>query len=173
MKSLLLALTAILLSVLFVISCDKERVETVETEITQETVAGFRADDKEKHIFYIAWDPGRQRHGCEGFGMCNVEACGFCCTLHGEIVPCDNNNSNNQSMSSVGTVEIDAAMGIGILTYKLNPNIYIENTAINNRGVFYIDNDIIMDDIIILAGNYQYDLNVGNYGGYTIDVIEN
>lgn len=170
MKNLLLALTAILLSVLFVASCDKEEVETVETEVTQEATVGFR--EQQRHIFYVAWERnGRTKYNCDKFGMCNVVACAFCCTENGEIVPCDH-TSNSQKIYNTGTVSIDVVTGTGELTYKLNPNDAQQNDAIINQKTYYIDQDFYVENVKVLEGEYLYDANVGEHGGYIVPVVK-
>lgn len=172
MKKLLLAFAAILLSILLVVSCDKEEVETVEVEVTQEASVGFRADEKKKHIVHVAWDGnGRTKHNCDKFGMCNVVACAFCCTENGEIVPCDPVN-NSENIYNAGTISIDVLTGTGELIYRLNPNDAQQNDAINNQKTYYVDQDFYVDNIKILEGEYIYNANIGEYGGYTIPVIE-
>lgn len=173
MKSLVLALSVIILSLLFAFSCDKEELTEVKEEVKQETNVSFR--EKEKHIFYVAWDRnGRTKHDCDKFGMCNVVACAFCCTENGEIVPCDdsNSNSNSQNIYNTGTISVDVATGLGNLTYKLNPNDAQQNDAINNQWTYYIDEDFYIDNVKILEGEYPYDASVGEYGGYIVPVVE-
>jgi hypothetical protein len=171
MKNLALAFSVIILSLLFVFSCDKEELKEVKEEVKQETDVGFR--EREKHLFYVAWDGnGRTKHDCDKFGMCNVVSCGFCCTENGEIVPCNNSTNSSQNIYNTGIVSVDVGTGEGNLTYKLNPNDAQQNDAINNQLTYYIDEDFYIDNVKILEGEYPYDASVGDYGGYIVPVVE-
>lgn len=172
MKKLALAFSVIVLLLVLTFSCDKEDFREVKKEAQQEANVGFRK--KRKHIFYVAWDGnGRTKHDCDKFGMCNVIACAFCCTENGEIVPCDDSNTNNnQNIYNTGIISMDLATGIGDLTYKLNPNDPQQNDAINNQWTYYVDEDFYVENVKILAGEYLYDASVGEYGGYIVPVVE-
>lgn len=169
MKNLFLGLLALSLSFFIVISCDKTEVQEVEEDVKSEQSAGFRADDKKRHIIFISWNPGRPNHDCTGFGMCNTQICGFCCTVNGEIVPCN----EGQSTTNSGSIIINSNSGVGTMEYALDINDPVEAGAIDNQSTFYIDENIEVDGAVILEGEYAYNPSIGTHGGYIINAVEN
>ena len=101
--------------------------------------------------------------------MCNVEICGLCCTVNGQIVPCDEGGGT----TSTGTIVIDDNSGVGTMIYALDINDPQEANIINNGSAFHVDEDMAVTGVLILQGDYSYDPSIGNYGGYTIDAVEN
>lgn len=51
---------------------------------------------------------------------------------------------------------------------KLNPSNADEKNAIDNQLTFYIDVDIVKTYTILKAGSYNFNPNIGNFGGYEL-----
>jgi hypothetical protein len=118
---------------------------------------------------YITWASfGRELLACLGFGLCHFDACFNCCTENGNIVECPTSIPQMRA----GIIRIEDGQSEGILTIKLNPNDPEQENAINNTLTLYVDEDIDNDGYIIHEGQYSYDPNVGNDGGYILNVTE-
>jgi len=122
------------------------------------------------HVFFIEWDGewGRTSKGCKGFGLCNFDSCWFCCEQDGCIIKCP----SIEKMYGAGIVDINPKDNTGFLTIKLNPENKIENTAINNKEILYIDEDIVNCGITLFKGEYVFDKQIGTYGGYKVNAKE-
>ena len=121
-------------------------------------------------LFFSDWDGrwGRIKRNCDGWGFCDAHSCFFCCVDANNdyaIVDCETGEPVAQN-SIPGT--LNPATNEGYFNIELNPSVQIEADAIQNKEVFYIDEDIIADDLLIHKGDYSFDTSIGSYGGYKI-----
>ncbi|MCX6258116.1 MAG: hypothetical protein NTW49_09525 [Bacteroidia bacterium] len=100
--------------------------------------------------------------------MCNYTDCWFCCIDDetGQIVDC----KTGLPIEKCGTVEVDTVAMEGTLTIELNPKYDDQKNAINNALTLYIDDDLSSNLFTILKGEYQFDDQIGKYGGYLVPV---
>lgn len=141
-------------------------VDSTENNINE----NYLKKEKEFHFHYADWDSwGRTSKSCSGFGLCNYVDCWFCCTEHGVVVDCYDQNR----VVNGGEIIIYDETKTGYLTIKLDPTKSEHLNAINNRQTLYIDNNISSVKTTLLKGEYQFDSSVGNFGGYIINALEN
>lgn len=157
MKKILLS--GMLLSFLFV-GCEKQNIEptTIITKSKDSDTDDKTKTPNSKTIVMVEWDDwGRKKKECNGWGLCNANW-----FPKSEI----GNYSSN--------LEYDAVLGSYYTDILLPENLYpIEE----EYEVFYVDEDIILTtseepsvgtDLTIPEGEYEYDVNIGTYGGYKI-----
>jgi len=162
MKKIIFLITIVtILSTFFLVSC--ERGEELEDNKIENGI-----DKKiEYHIHYATWDEwGRAKKNCKGWGLCNYNGCWFCCTDGGVIVDCDSTTKVQNS----ATIIIDKETNQGFFIIELDPLIEIQNDAIINEKIFYIDEDIIEGNTILHKGEYNFDIQVGKHGGYRLNI---
>lgn len=110
---------------------------------------------RKKVIFDAHWTEwGRTSRACAGWGLCNFESCWACEPLG----------------KYSGKIEVDEDTKNGYLYVSLDPSEKIQNTAIQNKEVFYVDKDIEDKNAIIHQGEYKFDSSVGKNGGYKVNV---
>lgn len=165
-------LSAIYLAVLFT-SCTKEGesglVSANKTSIKTKHKTEIKTNTVTYHIAYATWSSwGRAGLYCLGWGLCEFEGCFNCCTENSNIVDCP----TSMPQEKAGIIKIENGQNEGILTISLNPNYNEQENAINNQLTFFVDDDIDNDGYIIHKGEYSFDSNVGNYGGYILNVTE-
>lgn len=166
MKKIVFIITLVIsLSAIVLTSC--EQSENLE----ENSIENGISKKKEFHIHYATWDEwGRASKKCKRWGLCNYEGCWFCCTENGVIVDCDDNSSQQNEIQNAAKIIINKETNEGFFIIELNPLIEIENTAIINEKIFYIDEDIIKENTILHQGEYSFDKNVGKYGGYKLNI---
>lgn len=148
MKKLLL--NAVIITSLMFGSCDKESDSTTEGDIA--TIAN------RYYIYYAHWDEwGRSSRNCAGWGLCNFDDCWFC--------DVDNRPSKNQAK-----VIFDKETGEGHMYIELKISDPQQADAINNESKFYIDEDIEKPNSILLKGVYDFQPEIGKYGGYKLAI---
>lgn len=175
MKTLMKIIGGLFFSGLVIIACTKNEqseisnVEAVSQSATKSSSANIA--EREFHIFYASWDEwGRTRKNCEGWGLCNAVSCWFCCTDDkGNIVSC----KDNQRIPKSGIVTIDAETLEGELVIELDPSFEDQNNAITNALELFIDEDLQTEDFTILSGIYDFNPEIGNSGGYKVNVSGN
>ncbi len=164
MKKIFFLVTSItLLSIFFLISCQEN--ENYEKNTTESGIN----KKVEFHIHYATWDEwGRAKKNCKGWGLCNYSGCWFCCTDGGVIVDCDSASKIQNS----ATIIVNDRTKQGFFIIELDPSITIQNEAIINKKIFYIDEDIVFENTILHKGEYSFNEQVGEYGGYKLNVTE-
>jgi len=120
-------------------------------------------------IVIVAWDWGRPKRECKGFGFCNVVW--FPDFKEKDI---DNNFENNASVlevDSVGRLYTDLILSKPIDTSNLSkiPSLAIDMPLIA-RDTSNIHNDTTL---IVPKGSVQFNPNIGNYGGYRVFLKKN
>lgn len=126
---------------------DKQQFSNVKSENNKSLTS-------KKYIYHATWDAwGRTSQGCKGFGLCHFQSCWFC-----EV----GGNKNS------GEIEIDESTKQGYLYIKLDPSDKVQDRAIIEKFVLYIDNDLFNNDVTLYKGNYIFDSKIGNYGGYKV-----
>jgi hypothetical protein len=168
MKKYLFLLAVLTLSF---ISCSDNEESIIKTEtISQEYDVNYntftKAEPVKFHLIYVNWDSwGRTSRDCRGFGLCNYSSCTFCCTdANDNVVDC---NSYGRIANS-GIVTIFDETKQGYLIIKLSPADEYHLSVINNKEILYIDNDLTNEKLVLLKGEYLFDTNIGDYGGYKI-----
>jgi hypothetical protein len=165
-----LSFLAVILAVLSIVyACsrtevidDEQKPAPAERKKTQFTKSAAKADTT-KVLFRAIWSEfGRTSRNCDGWGLCNLQSCWFCCWSNDVIVDCP----SNQRFANAGTVELDKVTGEGTLTIELVPWDESHVEAIRSQPVMFIDEDIITEDFVVYAGEYLYNKTVGEYGGY-------
>jgi hypothetical protein len=86
-------------------------------------------------------------------GLCRFWDCWFC---------------DIEDMAYFGEVKFDDQTMQGFLTIALDPTDSLSNIAIQNRLRFYIDQDIDNGSSILHRRQYNFNANIGSYGGYKI-----
>jgi len=162
----------ILLVVISFFSCDKSEVVTDENiQTTNQSFNSLNSSKVRFYIYYSTWDEwGRKKKDCKGWGLCNYTDCWFCCIddYSDQVVDCE----NSQRIENVGIVTIDTETDTGHMVIELDPSISIQNDAIVNQKILYIDYDIVTDNSVVHADDYLFDPNVGSYGGYILNVTQ-
>ena len=151
--------TLIILFMFFIglVSCNKEK-DLIKDNLN-ETTHNETNKTKRKVIYYATWDEwGRAKKDCDGWGLCNFVDCWFC----------DNGESNYS-----GIIDLNVNDTLGQLIIELNPADELQNEAIKQKKIFYIDQDIINNIATIHSGEYLFDPNVGEIGGYKVDITIN
>lgn len=121
------------------------------------------------HIFYATWDGWGHGEDCSGWGLCQFISCLFCCTdENGDIVDCD----SGVPIYNSGTIDINSNSSEGFMTINLNPNDSAQNVAINNQKPLYIDSDLQDSHFTLHKGTYQFNSEIGNHGGYSVNVTK-
>lgn len=162
-KNLLKFVFVSLITIFGVASCNTEENHLIENQSYQDVSFFEKSGDPTFHIIYVTWEEfGRTSRSCAGIGLCEALGCAFCCVDNGTIVDCPTNKSREKS----GIVKINMDTNRGFLFIPLNPIFEEENDLINNRPNFFIDEAITVSDIIIHEGEYLFDSEVGNHGGY-------
>lgn len=161
-----------MLSSFFLLSCE-ENSENLSTTKTTSQIMLKAAEEPAEKTFYIYFNNGewgRKSKECKGFGYCSATSCWFCCVDANEnIVSC----KDNKEVAGGQIAIIDPSSGNGYIHIKLDPAKTDEADAIANKSVFYIDEDINVDNkLIVKKGEYTFDDNIGKDGGYKLDVIE-
>lgn len=162
----------IIVFVLFIgfISCTTGYDSLEEFSTNDDAKIEYRISIKLVKLHWDEW--GRAKKDCDGWGLCNFQSCWFWqdCWTESFVVP-----PNGGS----GTVEFDDETRNYSLIIELDPTNSIQNDAINSEKVFYVDEDIIeiepsegWSKMTIKAGIYSFDSEIGNSGGYSIDVIK-
>lgn len=126
------------------------------------------------HIWNADWDSfGRTSKNCDGIGLCYFTICWFCCTQNDVVVPCPEAQSSTPTSGGYGMIRIDKATNQGHLIIKLNPEKQIEQEAITGKEIFYIDEDIVNEEVgvVLLKGEYEFNERIGVYGGYLVDAV--
>lgn len=124
--------------------------------------------EPEPVIFAITIDEwGRSSQDCDSWGLCNFDCCLFCCVDDDfNIVDCD----SEEPVDNSGLIYCDPETSEGKLIIKLNPSYTEQEEAIINESIFYVDTNLENDDFIIHKGDYLFDENIGEYGGYNLYV---
>ncbi len=121
------------------------------------------------HPVLITWTEwGRTSKDCDGNGLCNFQVvCWWCCTdANGNVVPCRSQSTSVNS--AIGRIYNDT--NSGYLTIKLDPTDSYHLSLISNRESLYIDEDLENSNLVLIEGEYLFDENIGEYGGYEISV---
>jgi hypothetical protein len=153
-----------------VFSCNKEfqnqtpTISSLEDEFNQSTSVSH------PKIVYATWDGwGRISQECDGWDLCNFDICALCCVDDlGNIIDCENETEKLRAAEII----TDSSTGIGVMVIKLKTSDTEQNNAINNTLTLSIDADIISDGYRIQAGQYGFDPNIGDHGGYELPVTE-
>lgn len=146
---------AVLFPAFVLMSCGTgdQQEELINSTIKQES---NNPSSSKKVIFSATWDDwGRTSRECKGFGLCHYNSCWFCEPLGGKYS---------------GKVEVDDETNLGFLFIELDPSEEIQHDAISNESIFYLDNDLVSNNVTLHQGEYQFDSTVGSYGGYKINV---
>lgn len=110
------------------------------------------------YLFYATWEEwGRASRDCESWGLCHFYSCWAC------FVP-------DYTKKYSGLVKIDLDTKQGFLFVELSSSDTIQRDALQNKSVFYIDQDITSNNITLLKGEYIFDSTVGKEGGYKVSV---
>lgn len=157
MKKILLS--GMLLSFLF-IGCEKQGLEP--TKVISKSNDSVKEDKTKtpnsKTLVIVTWDKsGRAKKECQGWGLCN--AVWF---------------PQFQMQDNSSELQYDAVLGSYFIDVLLPEDLYPVETEYE---VFYVDEDIVLStssepsigtDLTIPVGEYEYDVNIGTYGGYKI-----
>ena len=120
------------------------------------------------HGSWSEWGRKSATPAFSGMGLCNYSGCWFCCiNEEGVQVKCDTGYPT--STSTTGVVYIDPSTNNGFLIVQMNPDVTEENDAIQGQDQFYVDEDLESGGIIVKAGVYDFDLSIGDHGGYMIN----
>ncbi|MEZ4839227.1 hypothetical protein [Flavobacterium sp.] len=138
-----------------------------ETNKTSNNDTIFKRDGIRFHVIFADWSEwGRTSRDCDGWGLCNFRSCTFCCTdSNGVIVSC---NENQNRISRSGKIVLYEDNEEGFLEINLDVVFPDEKNAIDNKLILYIDQDLVNDGVKLHKGEYEFNLNVGRYGGYII-----
>lgn len=132
--------------------------------------ASLNSTNKRKTLTIVSWDEwGRASRECDGWGLCYANW--FYCTddtTH-EQVPCSGKNGNGYSApieydDITNQYSFDILLGevptidSELLVLKVENNIEL-NTSLSSE---------IGKDLTIPIGNYHYDSEIGEFGGYRI-----
>lgn len=153
----------------FIISCqENDSLDTIEKQTNLGGESNMRQPQElTPRFFNVAWDEwGRASNDCDGWGLCNFSACFGCCFDEWDRqVDCE----TGQVLRMGGEIAIDTTTNLGYMTIKLDTSYDVQKDAIDNQWNFYIDEDIIEDDITLIKGVYPYDSGIGPNGGYEIN----
>lgn len=149
------------------ISCEKEENEQSQSTSSSAKEVLDLPPGVTGAIYFATWSEwGRESSDCNGWGLCEYVDCWFCCYDENNIiVNCDTGEPVRKS----GTIYVNEA-GEYYMLIELNPSFELQEEAIDNEKIFYIDEDIHGDNFVLHQGDYIFDEEVGEYGGYTIEV---
>lgn len=146
-----------LLGVWAFVSC--ERNETIGSSVKDRVAVEDVQSRRPKYIFYASWSEfGRTSRSCKGFGLCEFYSCWFC-------------DGNRDDRKYSARVEVDKETNVGYMFIELDLNDEIQKNAFLNKSSFFIDEDLISENVILKSGEYMYDKSIGENGGYKIDVF--
>ncbi|MCF8458827.1 MAG: hypothetical protein K9H62_23060 [Bacteroidales bacterium] len=153
---------------LLLFSCDRNDLK--HDTLNDDTSNFVHLKDQSFTVHYAAWDEwGRTSKDCDGWGLCNYVSCWFCCIdENNNIVDCD----SFQDIVKSAIITIDTQTNEGTFIIKLNSFYEVQRDAINNESIFYIDDDIENEDFILHSGNYQFNDEIGDEGGYILDITK-
>ena len=146
MKKVFLGLVATILISFTFTSCESENQKSNK----KDTTTG------RWYIHYADWDDwGRTSRNCAGWGLCHYTDCWFC----------DVNDKHHR-----GKVVFDEETRDGFLIIELDPTDDIQYVAIKEQKIFYVDDDIDNPNSILHKGEYEFDKEIGEFGGYKLDI---
>jgi hypothetical protein len=121
-------------------------------------------------IYWAHWDWARESRNCNsGFGICNFVDCWFCCIDEFDnIVDCN----SSATMANAGTIYIPENEVEGTMIVKLDPVYSIHQEAIDQQKDLYVDYDEESESFILHSGVYQFNPEIGNFGGYELNVTK-
>jgi hypothetical protein len=164
-----------IISTLFILSlltifCTKERELPINNKLNIKN--GINKDDVAKityHVVYATWDEwGRMSLDCDGFGLCNFVTCFNCCTDDfGNIVDCP----TNSKLPRTGKIIYIKGQSQSTMEVKLNPQFSDEANAISRKDTLHIDNNLENVFCTIKSGKYIFNPSIGEFGGYSVDVL--
>lgn len=150
MKKIFLSVTATLCVCLCLVSCEKENADTPTNKTNTTTNKWW--------LFYATWDEwGHKSANCGGWGLCNFDSCWTC-------------DVADRPSKHKGKVLYDDQTGEGTMTIELEPTEDQQIEAINWKLPFAVDSDIINPNAILYKGMYEFNPNVGRYGGYILNI---
>jgi hypothetical protein len=151
MKKLIIAI-----SLFSLVACKKETNRTNLNDTNSKmSKSEMQTTARKKVIFDAAWDGwGRTSRNCDGWGLCNFQSC-WNCEPFGKYS---------------GTIEVDDVTKEGYLYVSLDPSEEIQNKAIQNKEIFYVDKDLEDKNATVHKGEYKFDSSIGKNGGYKISV---
>lgn len=106
------------------------------------------------YIYWATWDDWGHGPDCRGWGLCNYTDCWFC-------------GGDNKHR---GEVKFDKETKEGYLYVVLDPSFPLEKEAIDKKSVFLVDTNIDNKNSVLHAGKYEFDAEVGKYGGYKVAI---
>ncbi len=136
------------------------------TDTFDDQIETNSAREIKKYIFHVSWENGWKAPDCNKFGICKPDHCWFCCFENGVQVPCP--ESNNLIAYNSGEVSIDAETGRGSMNFYLHPSDPKHQQMIENHEVCRVVQNHDLGEYELLAGDYEFNPELGEHGGYVI-----
>lgn len=155
-KSTVFALLMIASTVIVMSACNKPEINT--KKVNNSSTSNYTPMAKWSHLYYAEWEEwGRAAKNCASWGLCYFEHCAFC-------------NPEDLTAEHTAKIMIDTTTNEGIMTIELDPSDPQSADAIADQLDFYIDEDIVSEELTLIADEYPFNSNIGEYGGYEVRV---